>query len=280
MSLYPFYSLWLICIQILHLCMLTFKYSVGCWSVYYGSDIQNNYIIYFYIDATQSLGLAQTYFTNLDYMVVQCWVKTIYLSPDTVNSMGFASIIMLHSFWKGGIHVFWHPMWFYQGYNWSLQCCNAILYYCFSGFLNCPHQQLPLCHKCQVLLWHPWTNFICLLFLFRWLCCVNEFVCICMYYFAFLFICVYIYFEFLVSLGILCYLFFILFACSLVIPTPGMLNWSIRWGKSYFCLSHFNPESYQFATFLSLSGSWIIFCGVWVAFYYHVCGYVVTSDVA
>ena len=36
------------------------------------------------MDAQWSIGLAETYFTNPDYLVVQCRVNA-FLSPDTVN---------------------------------------------------------------------------------------------------------------------------------------------------------------------------------------------------
>ena len=40
------------------------------------------------MDALQSMGLVQTYFTHPDYLVVQCWLYTTYLSPDTIKQMG------------------------------------------------------------------------------------------------------------------------------------------------------------------------------------------------
>ena len=58
-----------------------------------------------------------------------------------------------------------------------------------------------------------------------------------------------------------------------------MLNWSIKWGKSYFCLSHVKPKPYWSAAYLTWSGSCLTFCGAWVASHGHVCGCVITSDV-
>ena len=40
------------------------------------------------MDAEQLVGLALTFFTHPDYLVVQCLVCAIYLSPDTVNQTG------------------------------------------------------------------------------------------------------------------------------------------------------------------------------------------------
>ena len=40
------------------------------------------------MDALWSIGLAQTYLIHPDYLVVQCWVCAIYLSPDTINQIG------------------------------------------------------------------------------------------------------------------------------------------------------------------------------------------------
>ena len=48
----------------------------------------NDHIIYFHMDATQSVRLAWTYFAHPDYLVAQCWVCTTYLSPNIVNQMG------------------------------------------------------------------------------------------------------------------------------------------------------------------------------------------------
>ena len=42
------------------------------------------HIIYYHKDALWSLGLAQTYFTHPDYLVVH----TTYLSPDTIIQVG------------------------------------------------------------------------------------------------------------------------------------------------------------------------------------------------
>ena len=47
----------------------------------------NDHIIDYHMDALQSVDLAQTYFTDPDYLVFQCWVFTVYLSSDTVNQV-------------------------------------------------------------------------------------------------------------------------------------------------------------------------------------------------
>ena len=45
----------------------------------------NNYIIYYHMDAQWSIGLAQTYFSSPDYSVVQDWIHATFLTPDTIN---------------------------------------------------------------------------------------------------------------------------------------------------------------------------------------------------
>ena len=45
----------------------------------------DNHIIYYCMDVQWSLGLAQTDSANPDYLVVQCLVCDMFLSPDTVN---------------------------------------------------------------------------------------------------------------------------------------------------------------------------------------------------
>ena len=45
----------------------------------------NNHIIYYHMDAQQSTGLVQTYFTGPDYLVVQDRIYAAFLSPDTFN---------------------------------------------------------------------------------------------------------------------------------------------------------------------------------------------------
>ena len=43
------------------------------------------------MDAQWSMGLAWTYFTYPDYLVVQCLAHTTYLSSDTINQTGSQS---------------------------------------------------------------------------------------------------------------------------------------------------------------------------------------------
>ena len=63
-----------------------------------GLTINNYHIIYYHIDATQSVGLVLTYFTKPDYLAVQGWVQATFLFSDTVNQMILMFIIMLRSF--------------------------------------------------------------------------------------------------------------------------------------------------------------------------------------
>ena len=86
---YTFYSLCMLNLQIWNLdtwSMLAF--FVGFCQDTMGVLYNNNHIIFYHIDALQAVGLAWTYFTYPDYLVVQCWVYVTYLSPDTINQMG------------------------------------------------------------------------------------------------------------------------------------------------------------------------------------------------
>ena len=49
----------------------------------------NNHIVYHSMDVQWSMGLKWTYFANPDYLVVQCWVYVMHLSPDTINPTGY-----------------------------------------------------------------------------------------------------------------------------------------------------------------------------------------------
>ena len=44
-----------------------------------------NHKIYCHMDVQWSMGLAQTYFANPDYLVVQCQVCSAFLYPSTIN---------------------------------------------------------------------------------------------------------------------------------------------------------------------------------------------------
>ena len=48
----------------------------------------SDHIIYYYMDATRSVGLVKTYFTHPDYLVVQYWTHATYLSPAVLNQTG------------------------------------------------------------------------------------------------------------------------------------------------------------------------------------------------
>ena len=119
---------------------------------------------------------------------------------------------------------------------------------------------------------------VCVLCLFRWLCCVIEFVCLCMCYIAyFISLCMYL----LWFHGVLGYfvLFFIMLVFLFMIVTLSVLNWSLRWMKSCFCLTGISPKPYWSVTYFTWSGS-CPFCRAWVAFNDngHVCGCVLTSN--
>ena len=48
----------------------------------------NDHTVYCHMDALCSVGLAQTYFTHPDSLVVQSWVHITYLLPDTISQTG------------------------------------------------------------------------------------------------------------------------------------------------------------------------------------------------
>ena len=56
----------------------------------------NDHIIYYQMDALQSMGLALTYFTHPDYFVVHWWVH------DTINQTGFYTYYCV-KFFKGRV---------------------------------------------------------------------------------------------------------------------------------------------------------------------------------
>ena len=41
-------------------------------------DFNNNHIIYYHMDAQQSIWLAQTYFASPDYLAVQDWIHATF----------------------------------------------------------------------------------------------------------------------------------------------------------------------------------------------------------
>ena len=105
-----------------------------------------------------------------------------------------------------------------------------------------------------------------------------EFVCICMHYFAyFIYLCMYLLWL-LGVLGDFVLFILILFACLLMILTQSMSNWSIRWDKSPFCLSHVNPKPYWTMTYSPDLVLVSPFVGFGFAFHGPVCRGVVTSD--
>ena len=44
----------------------------------------SNHIVYYHMDTQHSIGLAQTYFASLHYLVVQCWVHSTFFHPDMI----------------------------------------------------------------------------------------------------------------------------------------------------------------------------------------------------
>ena len=57
------------------------------------------YIIYYHMDALQSMGLAHGYFSYHNYLVVQCWAHVAVLIPDLVTPQGpkvFFYFLVIH----------------------------------------------------------------------------------------------------------------------------------------------------------------------------------------
>ena len=70
----------------------------------------DDHLMYYHMDV-QSVGLAQTYFTHLDYLVVQCWVQATYLSADTINQIGPQTYSLCQVLsGKDGPHASWCPV--------------------------------------------------------------------------------------------------------------------------------------------------------------------------
>ena len=57
----------------------------------------NNQIIYYHTDVQWSVGLAQTFFANPNYLVVKCWVHATFMSPYTIHQTESMSVIILSS---------------------------------------------------------------------------------------------------------------------------------------------------------------------------------------
>ena len=53
-----------------------------------GLHMNDGHIIYYYLDATQSVGLMQTCFNHLDFLVVQCWICAMFMLADMVTQTG------------------------------------------------------------------------------------------------------------------------------------------------------------------------------------------------
>ena len=62
----------------------------------------DNHIIYYHMDAQQSVGLGRTYFTSPDYLVVQCLVCYTFFHPDTMNPRG-SHVYHCTKFSQGGV---------------------------------------------------------------------------------------------------------------------------------------------------------------------------------
>ena len=47
--------------------------------------MNDEHIVYFHMDTTQSVGLVQTYFSHPEFLIVQCWIHATFLFPDTAT---------------------------------------------------------------------------------------------------------------------------------------------------------------------------------------------------
>ena len=102
---------------------ITFSYSGIPSSYYYGSATQQwPHTMLAHGCSTQSVGLAQTYFTHSSYLVVQSWICTTYSFPDIVNQTGPYPYHYVKSFLMGGLHVCGAPC----DHNSSLWCCVTL----------------------------------------------------------------------------------------------------------------------------------------------------------
>ena len=125
------------------------------------------------------MGWAQMYLTHLDCFVVQCWVSVTYLSPNTIYQTRPRTYKYV-KFFEGKVG--------YMPLSTPCNCIMAIIDWSdatmpfvvslYLALWTAPASQCHCVAKYQVL--NELTVFM--LCPFRWLCCVNEFVCIFMYY--------------------------------------------------------------------------------------------------
>ena len=123
----------------LHVCMIMLHFHTQQYSdpITMQLEPNNTHIIYCHIDATQPVGLAQTYFTYPDYLVIQGWIWTADLYPDTINQTG-PFVYHYVKFFPGiGLHTPGHPMWLHHGYSQPVWCCMIFHCYSLSSFINC-----------------------------------------------------------------------------------------------------------------------------------------------
>ena len=72
--------------------LYTLKLDFHTWQLFAHStmvlQLNSGRIIYYYMDATQSVGLMWTYFAHPEYLAVQGWIQTTFLYWDTINQTG------------------------------------------------------------------------------------------------------------------------------------------------------------------------------------------------
>ena len=191
MSLYTFYSLCLLCIWILHLQMLKLHLHIQQDSDWFTLALTfNTTHIYYHMDAAQSVWFKQMYLTYLDYLVVQCWVCITYLSYDMLNQRG-THIYKCVKFFSGMVQYL--PL----GDPWDcilviIHHPNAAIPLFVTAFLVLWNALTNHCHfaaDCQVLIQHPWANYLHLMSLqvimwCQWICMYlsilfAHFMCLC-----------------------------------------------------------------------------------------------------
>ena len=77
----------------------------------------NKHVIHYHMDAQQPTGLALTYFASPDYLAVQDWIHSTFLSSDTINLTKPLYIIILRFLREWWEHTFVHPLYLTHGCN-------------------------------------------------------------------------------------------------------------------------------------------------------------------
>ena len=120
--------------------LLSYSADNRLYQVNMALDFDDSHIIYYHIEAQWSRVFAQTYFTNPDYLVVQCWIHSSFLSPDKINQTE------PHVQW---VTLLWASLQTH-GSNPLCKSCTALSFNCLSGaivykFSNCNNVRCKFC---------------------------------------------------------------------------------------------------------------------------------------